>query len=353
MNFDHVPLIELSGSPYEKGYLHGTKAISQIETSINTYKKMFNQFAELNWQEALDKSMEFLPYMEAYDKDIVEEIRGVADGSGKSFAEIIALNARTEIALNSFSDGCTSVCYIDEGQTYLGQNWDWKTSQLEAMIILKIVDEEKPDILMITEGGIIGKIGFNENGLGVCINALVSSGSDIGVPVHLLLRKVLESSNLGDAVEVVDRAKIGAALNMLISSKEGESLNIELSPLNYHVLIREEKYQIHTNHFINPFLANYDLGKSLLPDTFVRFSRINSILRDRKIIKSLGEIQAIFKDHLNYPDSICRHEDMSDPEGKRMATVFSLIMDLVKKRAYFCLGQPCINDYYELKLEKK
>jgi len=342
------PILELKGTPFEKGYEHGLKAAAQIEISIDTYKDMFNEFASLSWEEALIKAMDYLPYIESYAFELVEEMKGIADGAGKTFAEILALNVRSELVLNNNKDGCTSIFSLDDKSVYLGQNWDWKKNQKEALVVLKILDAEKPNILMITEGGIVGKLGLNERGLGVCMNALASSGSGLGVPVHIILRQILESLNLGDAVEVVDKAKIAAAANYLIASGEGEGVDIEASPLNYHVLIRDKNYMTHTNHFISPLLANFDLGKSLFPDTFVRLSRANSLMREESQVSTFSKLQTIFKDHMNYPDAICRHEDTNDPQSKRMETIFSLIMDLKKQHMYISRGQPCINEYHKI-----
>ena len=57
---------------------------------------------------------------------------------------------------------------------------------------------------MITEPGIIGKIGLNSSGLGVCLNILRINKRLDGVPVHIVLRAVLDATNINDAL---DRAK--------------------------------------------------------------------------------------------------------------------------------------------------
>lgn len=343
------PTYNLRGPSYEIGYTHGKVACGQIQRSIQTYKAMFHDFAGLSWDEALRCSREYLPSIKAYAPDLIEEMQGIADGAKLQFNEILALNCRSELALNNASGGCTSLAFVDAERVFLAQNWDWKATQSEAVIVLVIEGDNKPKITMITEAGIVGKIGFNSYALGVCLNALVSTGAKPGVPLHIVLRRILESKNLGDAVKAVDIANIASAANFLIASGEGEALNIEATPNGYQVLARDNHFICHTNHFLSPLFATEDLGKSLLPDTFVRLSRVTSLIRAVGKIKTPQQIQAILSDHLNFPNSICRHEDGNDSVGKRMATVFSVIMDLQNKKFLYCKGKPCGSEFEEIK----
>lgn len=35
------------------------------------------------------------------------------------------------------------------------QNWDWRPSQQKNLVVLKILQQDRPNICMVTEGGII------------------------------------------------------------------------------------------------------------------------------------------------------------------------------------------------------
>ena len=55
------------------------------------------------------------------------------------------------------------------------RNWDWKSSAASSLIALDILAHEptkRPRIKMMTEAGVIGKIGVNEFGVSVMLNAL-------------------------------------------------------------------------------------------------------------------------------------------------------------------------------------
>ena len=179
------PYIRCEGTPYEIGRAHGEQGREKIRTSIECYRSMFFDYSGIDWDTAQRYAHTFIPSIEGYDPDIMTELRGIADGSGFGLDEILALNVRSEIVLQGsqvkamLDGGCTSCAFMpyktETGETWLAQNWDWKEIAQDALIVLEIRQQNKPDILMITEAGIVGKIGFNSAGVGVCLNAL---GSD-------------------------------------------------------------------------------------------------------------------------------------------------------------------------------
>ena len=123
---------------------------------------------------------------------------GIAAGAKRELSDIIALNVRTEIRFGLFNDGCTALSWLTSAHSYLAQNWDWMLEQKPNLILLHITQTRKPTIKMVTEAGIIGKIGLNSAGVGVCLNAVQAYGMDpTRMPVHLGLRSVLESSRYG------------------------------------------------------------------------------------------------------------------------------------------------------------
>ena len=59
--------------------------------------------------------------------------------------------------------------------------------------------QDKPDrsIMMMTEPGIIGKVGMNSSGVGVSLNLLVAKKvPKDGLPIHILLRTALDSNSV-------------------------------------------------------------------------------------------------------------------------------------------------------------
>lgn len=127
------------------------------------------------------------------------------------------MNVRTEIAYGLARDGCTAIFRKTDKSSFLAQNWDWQEEQQKNLINLNISQEGKPAISMITEAGIIGKIGLNSRGVGVCLNAIRVSGVDFQrLPCHLALRTCLESNSMEEAVGALAKAGVASACHILV-----------------------------------------------------------------------------------------------------------------------------------------
>ena len=134
----------------------------------------------------------------------------------------MALNIRTEINYGLFSDGCTALAWHTQDKAFLAQNWDWETPQRENLVLLHIKKDGGPRIAMVTEAGIVGKIGFNEHGVGVCLNAIKMKGMDVArVPCHLGLRLVLESRSREEAVATLEKTGVASSCHMLVADAAG------------------------------------------------------------------------------------------------------------------------------------
>ena len=127
------------------------------------------------------------------------------------------MNVRTEIAYGLARDGCTAIFWKRDNSSFLAQNWDWQEEQEKNLISLNISQKGKPAISMITEAGIIGKIGLNSRGVGVCLNAIKAPGVDFQrLPCHLALRTCLESTSTEEAVVALAKAGVASACHILV-----------------------------------------------------------------------------------------------------------------------------------------
>ncbi len=65
---------------------------------------------------------------------------------------------------------------------------------------------------------------------------------------------------------------------------------------------------------------------------------------------TIKSLQAIQKDHINHPDSICNHATDGDPLD-REKTITALTMDLTNRRMSATWGNPCENVFTTFQLE--
>ena len=107
----------------------------------------------------------------------------------------------------------------------------------------------------------------------------------------------------------------------------------------------------HTNHFESR-LAVEDQGRKLLPDSILRYCRANKLLSRAGGEIDTGILQAILRDHVNHPSSICRHLDPRAHELELLQTNSSIIMDLNERVMLICKGQPCRGQYRVERLDE-
>lgn len=350
MEFQYV---KVGGSPYDIGMQLAQQAGSKINRCIDLYAELFASVG-VTWEQAQERAQGYVSAIENYDPDILEEMRGMADGLGRPLIDIVTLNARSEVIFSAAAlDGCTTLSVLplrSDGPTYVAQNWDHYLRYHDVMLIVEIEQRAKPRIMMVTEAGLVGKIGMNDAGIGLCFNALGCEGTPGGLPVHCAVRGVLNSRSLGEAIGAAIQQKSANGVNLHIASKEGIAASVELSNDGYDVLFNEDGVLAHTNHFISPKLVNVvkDKFPERAPDTYIRLGVANQRLKSRQSFDKAA-IGDILRDHKNYPDSICRHAE-SDPKpvGKRgniFETVFSIVTDLDEGTMHVASGCPCRTDY--------
>jgi len=176
---------------------------------------------------------------------------------------------------------------------------------------------------MLTEPGIIGKIGMNNAGLGVCLNILTTDQRLEGVPVHLLLRAILDCSSMEDVEALLEEHSGGKASHVLAGDSEGRCLSVEFAGRQKRQLQPEGGVLLHTNHY----LANDALNSAeLFPSTRERYSKARALML---IGKSRESIRAMLLDQSEADLSICRPYTLSEIPGfGDVGTVFTLLMDL-------------------------
>ena len=90
------PLIDVEGPARERGRQYGKQARERIETSLRIYNTAFDKVG-VSWSDACDIARAFMPKIEEYRAEYLEEIVGIAEGAGCAVEAIVALNARTEM----------------------------------------------------------------------------------------------------------------------------------------------------------------------------------------------------------------------------------------------------------------
>jgi isopenicillin-N N-acyltransferase-like protein len=121
--------VNCSGTHYQIGHDHGTHASLHITRSLGFYSDLFQSKCRMDWAQVTAFALLYQPFLLASFPGYVAEMEGIAAGAGPGvgYADILALNVRTEIAFGAFSDGCTALSWKQGQRSVLAQNWDWNT----------------------------------------------------------------------------------------------------------------------------------------------------------------------------------------------------------------------------------
>jgi isopenicillin-N N-acyltransferase-like protein len=361
------PVLTISGAPYERGRQYGAQTASRVAHSIASYARLFAYRRGMDWAAAQAAALAYQDCIAAFDPDLLEEMRGIADGAGRALGEILALNARTEL-LAGIAPGfrhagyeaaeaanraagvpdygeCTSLVALPEatrdGGTLLAQNWDWNGRQRDACVVLRIHAPGRPDVLTLTEAGMVGKIGVNEAGVGVCLNILRSThdGEGVGVPVHVLLRGILNQNSAAGAVNLLLGAQTGASSNMLVADLT-DAASVEVTPAGHGVIQPQGGVIVHTNHCVSPDTCPVAAPIDPISSTEPRYNRAEQMMDAARGAITRESIIALLRDRSDGKKSVCVYPDEALSTIDRVETVASAVMDLPARTMYIAPDIP-------------
>ena len=254
------------------------------------------------------------------------------------------LNCRSEIGLTGgVVDGCSAISYKNPstGKQLLAQNWDWHANQLSNVVVLDIHHLDGSRVITITEAGIVGKVGFNGNCVGVTLNAIKTAHVPLNyemLPIHFALRYiVMESPSTAEAINQLMRIGVASTAHFLIADSIS-AYGVEVSPLGNGIIQPDENgFVLHTNHWI----SEPEKVKSViwLSDTVSRLKRLQ-VLKDK--VHEMEDIWEILADEEDAPGSICRGVAIGQRGGTDddLETLFGVVMDLEAGYAEMVYGRP-------------
>jgi len=340
------PELKVSGDPGKIGRAHGEKFKVNVSHNVDVYMKWLADKTGAGSDKILTYASRFAPVIEKYLPGYMEEMEGIAKGAGRKIEEILAVNARTDICVMGKGrlgakekPGCTALALSGKkgGKEYLalGQNWDWRSQLKGNTIILRLKQKGKPDLVTFTEAGMVGKIGFNERRLGVCLNFLSHKtddpDGDFGVPVHCLLRAVMECETVEEAVKLISWVPRCASANFLIA-QHGENgpgaVDIEWTSNTVARILMKDGILVHTNHFKNKVFGE---DKSKGGTSYNRNSLAEELALNyrEKTPDPAERIKKILSSQEKEPSTISRG-----------CTLAGIAMDLTRNRLHIVSGPP-------------
>ncbi|MCC7273449.1 MAG: acyl-CoA--6-aminopenicillanic acid acyltransferase [Alphaproteobacteria bacterium] len=362
---DPLPLIEVSGPPRERGRQYGRQAAARVHLGIAHYREQLAR-TDFAWPAVQRQVRDYVPVMKGFAANQVEEMRGIAEGAEVEFEHIAFLNARTEIlklaarpdlraklAASEEPDGCTGVIVLPEasanGRLVHAQNWDWKAECAETAVVLRIRNDDGPDMLCFAEAGQMARCGMNAAGIVITANYLESDRdyARLGVPLPLIRRKVLEQQQLALAFHAVYTTPKSGSNNMMVSQAEGVAIDFECAPDETFQVHAERGLIVHANHWQSPVaLAKLkDTGVAGTPDSLYRDMRVRQLLAAQAGSITRESVKTALFDDFGHPWSVCRPPRRSLTQNLS-ATVAMIVMEPALGVMDVCL-LPALNRQFQ------
>lgn len=244
-----IPVLILSGTPYERGYQHGALLRSQVRDNLTTLYE--NAKSSFHIEELFDESFERLrPFI---PQDYIEEMHGLAHGSRLPLRMIHAIHALPEMTewggkkkikkiVKQMMDGellgtsCSNFCVdgsaTKDGHMYTVRILDWGLHRLSKLHQYPLIMVNRPE-----EGipsAVIGWIGFigavsGMNAEGITLGEMGYGDNESetlrGEPMPFVLRDILtKCRTLKETKKLIaDYPGTNSFVYMMSDGKTGQS----------------------------------------------------------------------------------------------------------------------------------
>ncbi len=347
-------IVECGGSFYEIGRQYGESCRDSLVGSIESLFRDIGMFQKAGREDIIANARKYLPLVESFDPQLIETLKGQADGAGVTFDEVFALRCRLELGMYYpiISTLCTSFIATGKatrgGKTIIGQTYD-----LNPGISIDLVKTKYGDGLeqlsLVFAGGGAGEMPMNSAGLGMVLNVMLSrpEEQELCVPCSCVIPKAMRQKRIGDALGVAC-AGGRSILYYGFASAEGDIIGVETRPGDYNVMQPERDILVHTNHYLTErFKKAVDMFGFMEGDSYIRIQRLKRLMEEHYGELTVELMAEFLTDHTDYPRSICKHTDMGVQLGETLAAEIMVPEDRVM---YATWGQPCKYEYVEYKL---
>lgn len=366
-----LPMLEVSGSPYEIGQAIGKRFSGEIKQGFEARGKWWTDlktFAEAQPKNVMET---FVAAARKHAPSAFEELRGWADGSGLPLNDMLILNLKAEFAAlrdgatgqepapaprpscsPKGQPGCSTIALHHGNNMLLAHNEDGDKAYEQRMFMLRVHPRGKPSYLCASYPGILpGNAPWvNDRGIIMTTNFIYTKEVRLGVGRYFLDRLAMEAKTLDEALDTCRHPERAYAFHHVLASvNDRRILSLEVTPTRHQQKEISAELFIHTNHLVLDELAaeaqdpDY-VGASSMTRWNVLSKWKDSIAKpDTLTGKQLVEALA---SHEGRPYSPCRH-----PEGKiGGSTLLTALFDLGANTMRVYKNQPCLELFHDYPL---
>jgi hypothetical protein len=253
-----VRALLLEGPPRERGRRHGEALRGEIGEAVTRWSGLVEGRGR-NAGRRIAALTTRSPYLATLDRrcpELLDEVRGIAEGAGQPFELVLALNLMDEEWW--FEDDEETGCSLVAGRSdahsppILAQNMDLPAWMDGLQTVLRIREEGEgaaSERVVLSAAGMIGLAGMRMGGVAVGVNTLLQLPRSVhGIPVAFIVRAVLEQRDAEAAAGFL--AAVPHASGQHYAVADGDRVfGVECSATGA-VLRRfaRNEWLLHTNH---------------------------------------------------------------------------------------------------------
>lgn len=339
-----LPLIEARGTYREVGRQIGEQCRERIQSMFAGLRDDLPKGA--TWESMLDNSRVYLDLSRKVYPQYIEELEGIAEGAQVPFEEVFLFMCE-ELWEDYAWRGCTDMAArgkaTADGTTLIAHTNDLLPQTESRLVLLKVQAEDEPEFLGVSVGGIAISAGYNAAKISLTGNQLDSNDVRPGVPRLLVVRAILGSKTLSEAMTHCLLPTRASSYNNVLADGSGEVYSMEGSATDLEAIYIREDVMAHANHYISPSMRRFERDRSVNANSIIRHNRAEYLLHQNFGNLTPELFRTLLADHAGYPTSICKH-------GLETHTVFTIIIQVETLKAWIGRGHACETEYTEYQL---
>lgn len=262
--------LELSGSAYERGVAHGKLLKQDIQDVIALFYEDIRSTTGMDPNEFITlflKQTDYLSAVKEYTPELLEEVKGISDGSGVAFETIFMHQLGDEYWFNTkdvMAHSCSSfgVNKTSKFPSITAQNMDIPEFYHGFQTVIKVSEpDSEKEVMYLSIPGHLGLTGMNNQSVSINCNTLMQLDyAKTGLPVTFIVRGVLSKDTQEEALEFLRRVHHASGQNYILGGPEKVySLECSSNKLEEFRPFENSVFTYHTNHPMSntDYSANY------------------------------------------------------------------------------------------------
>ncbi|MPM16147.1 hypothetical protein SDC9_62523 [bioreactor metagenome] len=281
-----------------------------------------------------------LPHYETHFPEVIDEIRGIADGNGVPFETLCAM--LFSMYCFTFQNKCTCFAFRTAEETVFARNSDFLVSLEKSNMNCLYTLDEGYAFNANTTAFVQMEDGINEYGLAAGLTFVYPHLRAPGLNAGMLLRYMLEKcKTTAEAIEALSHLPIASAQTLTLADRTGDIAVVECNPAVIEVIRPrpDELFVATANNFNSEKMRPYRNPEIDDWRSDERCRTARTALLQHADTYGVPFAKDVLSGKTGF---MCQYDRKSDAD-----TVWSVVYDLKRKEIWRCEGNPSRKRFLE------